>query len=145
MTTRSNAAKYEGTCRYLDLVFGAASGCALGEHPDDVRACSLVADRRVVIIGPIRQELLSGIKDHAQFERLRHHLRAFSDTEISVHDYEEAASFYNQCRARGIQGSSSDFLICAIASRNDLTIFTADEDFLHFAQVLPIVLHAQQM
>jgi predicted nucleic acid-binding protein len=106
---------------------------------------SLVADRRVVIIGPIRQELLSGIKDHAQFERLRNHLRAFPDTKIGVDDYEEAASFYNQCRARGIQGSSTDFLICAIASRNELAIFTTDEDFLHFAEILPIVLHAQQM
>ncbi len=102
---------------------------------------SLVEDGRVAIIGPIRQELLSGIKDRAQFDRLREHLRAFSDTEIAVHDYEEAASFYNQCRARGIQGSNTDFLICAIAVRNEFAIFTTDEDFSHFAKVLPITLH----
>src|ERR1700686_3081384 len=68
---------------------------------------SLVADGRIAIIGPIRQELLSGIKDRAQFDRVREQLRAFSDIEIGVQDYEEAAGFYNQCRATGIQGSNT--------------------------------------
>ena len=102
---------------------------------------SLVADGRIAIIGPIRQELLSGIKDRAQFDRVREQLRAFSDIEIGVQDYEEAAGFYNQCRATGIQGSNTDFLICAIAARNEFAIYTTDEDFTHFATVLPIVLH----
>jgi predicted nucleic acid-binding protein len=102
---------------------------------------SLVEDGRVAIIGPIRQELLSGIKDRAQFDWLRDHLRAFSDTEITVADYEEAASFYNRCRAKGIQGSNTDFLICAIAARHEFSVFTTDGDFVDFAKVLPIVLH----
>jgi len=102
---------------------------------------SLVQDGRVAMIGPIRQELLSGLREQPQFERLREHLRAFADTQITVEDYEEAASFYNKCRARGIQGSNTDFLICAIAARNEFSIFTTDEDFTHFAKVLPILLH----
>lgn len=102
---------------------------------------SLVEDGRVVMIGPIRQEILSGIKESAQFDRLREHLRAFPDIEISSSDYEEAASFFNRCRGKGIQGSNTDFLICAIAARNGFSIFTTDEDFTHFAGVLPIVLH----
>lgn len=102
---------------------------------------SLIEDGRVAVIGAIRQELLSGIKEQAQFDRLREHLRAFSDTEIQVGDYEEAASFYNRCRAKGIQGSNTDFLICAIAARSEFSIFTTDEDFTQFAKVLPIVLH----
>jgi len=102
---------------------------------------ALVEDGRVAIIGPIRQELLSGIREHAQFDRLREHLRAFSDIEITGDDYEEAASFYNRCRAKGIQGSNTDFLICAIAVRNDYSIFTTDDDFMNYARVLPIVLH----
>jgi predicted nucleic acid-binding protein len=102
---------------------------------------SLVEDGRVALIGPIRQELLSGVKDRAQFERLREHLRAFSDTPITMDDYEEAAGFYNRCRAKGIQGSNTDFLICAIAARNDFPIFTTDKDFEHFASLLPIRLH----
>jgi predicted nucleic acid-binding protein len=102
---------------------------------------SLVEDGRVAMIGPIRQEVLSGIKERAHFDRLREHLRAFSDTEITSDDYEEAASFYNRCRGKGIQGSNTDFLICAIAARNEFSIFTTDADFTHFAKVLPIALH----
>ena len=102
---------------------------------------SLIADGRVAIIGPIRQELLSGIKEREHFDRLREHLRAFSDTEITKNDYEEAASFCNRCRAKGIQGSSTDFLISAVAVRNEFSIFTTDADFTHFAEVLPIVVY----
>jgi predicted nucleic acid-binding protein len=103
---------------------------------------SLIADGRVAMIGAIRQELLSGIKERAHFERLRDHLHAFSDIEIRSNDYEEAASFYNLCRANGIQGSNTDFLICAVAARNQFSIFTIDGDFAHFAKVLPITLYS---
>lgn len=102
---------------------------------------TLVEDRRVAMIGPIRQELLSGVKETGQFERLREHLRSFPDTEITSDDYEQAASFFNRCRAKGIQGSNTDYLICAVAVRNEFSIFTTDEDFTHFARVLPIELH----
>src|SRR5882762_5170303 len=93
------------------------------------KLASLIGDGRVAIIGPIRQELLSGIRERAHFDRLRDHLRVFSDTDITLDDYEAAASFHNQCRARGIQGSNTDFLICAIASRKEFSIFTTDVDF----------------
>jgi predicted nucleic acid-binding protein len=114
-------------------------------RPEDASTTSelaaLVEDGRVVMIGPVRQELLSGIREQAQFDRLSRSLRAFSDTFITTADYEEAASLSNRCRARGIQGSNTDFLICAIAVRNEFSIFTTDDDFTHFAKVLPIVLH----
>ena len=103
---------------------------------------SLVTDGRVTMIGPIRQELLSGIKEKSQFERLRELLRAFPDTAITSDDYEEAASFYNRCRERGVQGSNTDFVICAVAIRNAFSIFTTDGDFSHFAKILPIALYS---
>ena len=102
---------------------------------------SLIEDGLVAMIGPIRQELLSGITERAQFDRLREHLRSFPDTELVPDDYEEAASFYNRCREKGIQGSNTDFLICAVAARNQFTIFTTDEDFTHFKKILPVALH----
>jgi predicted nucleic acid-binding protein len=102
---------------------------------------SLIEDGRVAMIGAIRQELLSGIRERAQFDRLRELLRSFPDIEITPDDYDEAASFFNRCRDKGIQGSNTDFLICAVAVRNEFTIFTADKDFVHFQKVLPIVLH----
>lgn len=95
------------------------------------------------MIGAIRQELLSGIKDRAQFERLREHLRSFPDLPLTNEDYEQAAEFFNTCRQQGIQGSNTDFLICAVAVRNSLSILTNDEDFEYFAKVLPVSLHSE--
>ena len=102
---------------------------------------SLIQDGRAALIGPVRQELLSGIRDSVQFERVRDHLRAFDDVDISRDDYEQGASYYNACRAKGIQGSNTDFLICAIAARSGFPIFTTDADFKHFSRVLPVELH----
>lgn len=114
---------------------------AVENDPALAELSSLVMHERVVMIGAVRQELLSGIKQTAQFEKLREWLRAFPDVELATTDYENAAAFFNRCRAKGIQGSSTDFLICAVAAHHDFAIFTADEDFRHFTTVLPIALH----
>lgn len=102
---------------------------------------ALIEDGRVAIIGPVRQELLSGIKEQAHFDRVRDHMRAFNDTEVTLEDFEQAASFYNRCREKGVQGSNTDFLICAVAVRNELSVFTTDDDFKNFQGILPILLH----
>jgi predicted nucleic acid-binding protein len=97
---------------------------------------------QVCLLGAIRQEILSGLRDPAQFEKLRAHLRAFPDFEVTTADHERAAEFFNLCRGRGVQGSNTDFLICAVAERRGLSIFSADADFASFAMHLPIELHA---
>jgi len=102
---------------------------------------SLIQDGRAALIGAVRQELLSGIRERIHFERVRDHLRAFADLEATRDDYEQAASFFNVCRTRGIQGSNTDFLICAMAARIGFSIFTTDADFTHFARLLPVTLH----
>jgi hypothetical protein len=104
----------------------------------------LIREGRAVMLGPVRQELLSGIKEKAQFELLREHLRAFPDLDLGTVDYEAAATAFNRCRERGIQGSNTDFLICAAALRRDLSIFTTDGDFQHYARVLRLKLHEQR-
>lgn len=101
----------------------------------------LIKEGRVVLLGPIRQEILSGISDGRQFARLRDHLRAFGDEQLGVADYEEAARCHNDCRTAGVAGSAIDFLICAAALRRDLAIFTTDRDFQHYADILTITLH----
>ena len=112
---------------------------AAGALVDELRA--LIEEGRVAIIGPIRQELLSGIRDAVTFARLRDHLRAFEDEPLEAADFERAAEHFNTCRARGIQGSNTDFLICAAAERRRLPILTTDADFTRYARVLPITLH----
>jgi len=93
------------------------------------------------MIGLIRQELLSGVKDAGQFDVLREHLRAFPDVPLDTADHEEAASYFNHCRSKGVQGSSIDFLICAVAARRGFAILTTDADFARYAQHLPIQLY----
>jgi len=102
---------------------------------------NLISDHRVQMIGPIRQELLSGIREAAQFEKLENHLAAFPDLLITTDDYVTAARFFNSCRNQGVQGSNTDFLICAVAVRNGVAIYSTDKDFTQFAKHVPIMLH----
>ena len=101
---------------------------------------TLIQSRGVVLLGPVRQEILSGIKERNHFERLRDDLSAFPDYPILQTDYEEAAICFNKCRARGVQGSNTDFLICAVSLRNTFEIFTDDQDFEKFSTVLGVTL-----
>ena len=104
------------------------------------RLTELILESLVVMIGPVRQELLSGISDEAVFNKLRSGLQSFDDLPITTGDYETAAEFFNICRKKGVQGSHTDFLICALACNNNLLIFTTDQDFQHYAKYLPIQL-----
>ncbi len=111
------------------------------DSPEVSELIELVRELRVQIIGPIRQELLTGIKSRSQFTSLRDHLRAFPDLELTSRDYESAAEYHNLCRSKGVQGSNTDFLICATSARHKMPIFTTDADFTLFRQHLPILLH----
>jgi len=104
--------------------------------------CELIKEVRVDIIGPIRQEILSGIKSAKQFEKLKSYLAEFPDLPLETADYETAAGFYNTNRKKGIQGSNTDFLICAVACNRDMEIFTTDRDFRRFEKNIPVKLHA---
>jgi predicted nucleic acid-binding protein len=74
-----------------------------------------IEDGRVAILGLIRQELLSGIKEQAQFDQVKAGLDPFLDEPISTADHEYAARIYNQCRNEGVETGTVDILICAIA------------------------------
>lgn len=102
---------------------------------------SLIQELRIIIIGPIRQELLSGISESNMYENLREKMTVFTDYPIQTTDYELAAEYSNLCRKNGIQGSHTDFLICAVSARNKWEIFTEDNDFLRYQQYLPITLY----
>jgi hypothetical protein len=47
-------------------------------------------------------------------------------------DYERAVELFNLCLAKGVQGSNTDFLICAVAERNNCSFFITDKDFQLF-------------
>ena len=100
-----------------------------------------IDDVRVAMIGPVRQELLSGIASQTQFEALKEKLQAFEDLPLGRDDYERAAGFYSACRGCGVQGSPTDLLICAVAAGLGMPIFTSDKEFALYAEHLPISLH----
>jgi predicted nucleic acid-binding protein len=101
----------------------------------------LIRDGRAQILGAIRQELLSGIREAERFEKLRDYLRAFEDPRLDLPDYEDAARMHNQCRTSGVATSAIDLLICSVAHRRGWQIFTTDRDFERYAKVLPIRLY----
>ncbi len=101
----------------------------------------LIYELRAEIIGPIRQELLSGIADQEQFQKLKESLGAFDDLSIRKEEYEMAAELFNLCRKNGIQGAQVDFLICAVAHAYNISIFTNDNDFFQYKKYINISIH----
>ena len=99
-----------------------------------------INDGRSVLIGSIKQELLSGIQDYVQFEKLKDILSYFEKIQLKNNHFEKAAEFCNICRSNGVQGSTIDFLICSVAYLEDMIIYTIDKDFEYYAKHLPIKL-----
>jgi len=112
--------------------------------PGDARKVQLlraaIQNNQVEMLGTIRQELLSGVSDPAQFDRLSAALTGFPDLLATSSDHALAAQFFTVCRKAGVQGSHIDFLICAQSYRHRLQIITTDGDFLHYARHIPIPL-----
>ena len=101
----------------------------------------MIHDHRVQMIGPIRQEILSGIRNEAQFKRLKKYLDSFPDLPAVTEDYVAAATYFNRCRSKGVQGSNTDFLICAASDIHGMPILTFDKDFEHFHENTPLDFH----
>lgn len=100
----------------------------------------LIDENRAKVIGPIRQEVLSGYSDITQYEKLRSKLQYFPNKLIADADYELAAWYSNLCCAKGIQSSHIDFLICAASVSLNMSIYTNDRDFSYYKKHLPISL-----
>ncbi len=129
------------TCVWTLALRRRRSGLTADERATLLEVTELIRDDRAVMIGPVRQELLSGIRLEADFDRLRLRLNDFEDVVLETEDFEEAARCHNLCRTGGIVGSSIDFLICAVALRRGYSLFTVDADFKGYAQHLPLVMH----
>ncbi|MDQ3170950.1 MAG: PIN domain-containing protein [Acidobacteriota bacterium] len=112
------------------------------DAPHVLELRQLIGEGRAAIIGAIRQELLSGVKSSEQFALLKKRLADFPDVPTVTPDYEAAAECFNRCRERGVQGSNTDFLICAMSASRRMPVLTSDRDFTAFARILPFKLHA---
>jgi predicted nucleic acid-binding protein len=111
-----------------------------GESPEVTVLKNLVTDRRVQMLGPVRQEILSGVRSPMDFRKIHERLASFPDLPLATEDYVKAAEFFNTCRSKGVQGSNTDFLLCAASWRTRFPIFTTDKDFEAYAGHLPVFL-----
>ena len=93
------------------------------------------------VVGPVRQEILSGIRDEVVFNRIRDYLRTFDEPRLNILDYEEAAQMHNRCSSRGVAGTAVNLLICAVAQRRGWSVFTLDQDFERYRKTLGITLY----
>ncbi len=101
----------------------------------------LVREDRAQLTGVIRQELLTGIRSEAEFDELRSWLRFYDDLPADFETHELAAQYANQCLGTGVVTSAIDILICAIAMKHQLPVFTLDDGFKKIQSVVPITFH----
>ncbi len=100
----------------------------------------LIIEGNTAIIGPVRQEVLSGISSEPAYRNVRLQLMAIPDLPLDNAIWELAAEFFNTCRTGGIAAEAIDMTICAASSTHNTPIFTIDPDFSHYAKHLPITL-----
>ncbi len=93
-----------------------------------------------MLVGPILQELLSGLRSKRQFSSLLAVLRPVPITPVDRATYVLAAEMSNACRSEGIQAGSVDFLIAAACVQSGLPLLTSDRDFDRIASVTDLVL-----
>lgn len=98
----------------------------------------LIQQAQVQLLGSIRQEVLSGIRDESVFDRIREHLGEFPDAFVDRRDYEDAARISNSCRSAGLASSPVDMLMCAVSLRHSWEIFTTDRDFVQYQGIVRI-------
>ena len=98
-----------------------------GEQKKSALLSEAIVRGQVAMLGPIRQELLSGIREHAQYERLLRRLRDFRDEPLKTEDHEEASRLYNVCRSQGVECGATDILICAVAMQRQWEILSNDK------------------
>jgi predicted nucleic acid-binding protein len=102
---------------------------------------NLIADQQVEMIGAIRQEVLSGVREVERFTHFKAILSAFLDRQPNTAEYEKAAALYNLFRSHGVQASATDCLLCACALAWQQPILTKDQDFLLYQKYVDLWLY----
>lgn len=108
-------------------------------HVRAFRAC-IDDGHELVLLGPILQELLDGLRSERQFSRLLSVLRPVRLAPIHRDTYVLAARMRNRCRKKGVQAGPTDFLIAAACVESGYPLLTADRDFERIAACTELIL-----
>ena len=105
-------------------------------------ASAIAEAEPIVIPGIVLTEILLGLKNDAEAERISALLGAFDVVaEPTRADYIEAARIYRLCRAKGFTVRSTiDCLIAQLCLRDDFALLSKDRDFKAIADCVPLQL-----
>jgi len=92
------------------------------------------ADVPLVVPGVVLQELLSGVRAEAHFDRLERLLESFPIVVADRSHHVSAARIANACRGHGLTASTVDCLIAAMTIARNARLFTVDADFSKMAR-----------
>jgi predicted nucleic acid-binding protein len=95
---------------------------------------------KVILLGVVLQELLHGVRSSAGFEQIRAYLEELPMVTLQRDDYIAAAKLQNDCRAGGVQISTTDAQIAAACLEYDCALLTCDKDFEHISRICPLQL-----
>jgi len=110
-------------------------------HPEVKRLTELIADGQpIFLLGVILMEILSGIREPSQVQRIRRTLDAFPLLEPIRSSYINAAILGTICRSKGIQTGQTDLLIAQTAIEHNCYLLTTDKDFVEIARYSPLKL-----
>lgn len=93
--------------------------------------------KKIIMCGPVFQELLQGINDYTKVESLKAKLLSLDwvDRQLPPERFEQAATIYRDGRRRGLTiRSPIDCLISAIAIQHNLPIMHQDRDYQQIAK-----------
>lgn len=98
----------------------------------------------IVLPGIVLTEILLGFSSDKQAKKVSALLEAFDmPAELSVSDYQQAASIYRKCRQKGKTiRSTIDCLIATLCLRDDKPLLSKDRDFENIALCFPLKLIA---
>jgi predicted nucleic acid-binding protein len=85
--------------------------------------------QRVVVPGVVLQELLSGVKDPEQGERIKELMEGYPLILATKEQHVEAANISNACRKAGMSAATGDCLIAAQCILLNGVLLTLDDDF----------------
>ena len=103
-----------------------------------------MVEEEAATCGIVLQEVLQGIRPVDYVDRVCHSLLRHHYLEMPQVVYLRAAEYTRRCRSHGVELSTVDALVAAIAVHYDVPLWTLDQDFVRAAQHLPIRLYSSR-
>lgn len=122
------------TSVWIDFFNGHAS-------PEAERLSQAISEGEAIVLpGVVITEILAGLKNDAEAERIADLLTAFDVVpEFTIQDYTEAARLYRTCRAKGVSiRSMIDCLIALACLRDQHPLLSKDRDFEAIGHLFPL-------